>query len=502
MMASTNNFTRTNNGATTLKSSKDSNLDLFYQAGGIRGNNFYGDIPTDLTPLFSRAYFENSNVALRNLLNIRDIRHKGKGERDLFIQLLANLYTIDSQVFERFINSGIVEEIGRWDDLIKVLSMPDYKGHKKERNYIIQDYLIKQINKLYYSDTPNSLLPKWLPTNTRNKNTYEVIMPIISSHKTPFNKFSDYRKWVSAYRKSYNLLETNLTNKTYDKIDISKLPSGAFKKSQQALWRIDEAKMKQFLDDVDKGKSKVKTTGITVDTVLSAVDRSVELNNGKEVPGYQAIFNQMVKDTPDTGNTLVVADVSGSMVGKPMGVSVGLALLFAQANKGIYHNKFMTFSHTPELMNLDGIEGLYNQLNYIRSSEWGFNTDIDAAFKLVLDTAVNSKASQEDLPKRLLIISDMQFDVCVNLENPLDTTFKHWEDEFNSHGYQLPQIVFWNVSTSEGIPAESNQEGVALISGFTQGTLDAVIKAEKFTPNDVMLNALMRPEYDVVNTII
>lgn len=485
------NVTRTGNGDVTYKTSLNNNLDLFYLSGGVRGSDYYEDIATkaeDLVIIFKKAYEESPELALRNLLNIRDIRHGGKGERDLFVTLLNSLIPAHTQVVKNLIYSGAVSALGRWDDLVKLFALQMDKG--TEESYFvcsaIASVFVSELDKI--NEEYSSLLPKWLPTNTRNAKTYKVAKKLATF--MGFNDFRDYRKTVSALRKPLNLVESNLSQRDYGKIEVSHIPSAAFKKYQTALWRCKESQMKAFLNAVQSGEKKVKTAGLTPDEIVHALDEVVGDDNN--LAFYEETWKQMVAETQDVGNTLVIADVSGSMTGKPMEVSVGLALLFAEAMKGDFHNTWMTFSGHPSLVHVDSEMSLRDKLYYVRSGDWGFNTDIDAAFQTILDTAISNNTAPEELPERLVIISDMQFD-----ESSVgEPHIKRWKETFTLHGYKLPTVVYWNVSSYSNVPATSSEEGVALVSGFTKGTLNAVLNAEEITPEKIMMEALMSPEYD------
>lgn len=53
---------------------------------------------------------------------------------------------------------------------------------------------------------------------------------------------------------------------------------------------------------------------------------------------FEAQWNQLPNYVEEGTNAIVMADVSGSMTGRPMATSIGLAIYFAERNKGAYHN--------------------------------------------------------------------------------------------------------------------------------------------------------------------
>ena len=64
-----------------------------------------------------------------------------------------------------------------------------------------------------------------------------------------------------------------------------------------------------------------------------------------------------------------MADVSGSMCGRPLATSIGLAIYFAERNIGAYHNLFMTFSSDPDIVILKG-ETLYQKIHNVNKAHW------------------------------------------------------------------------------------------------------------------------------------
>lgn len=495
------NYTSTGNGDLTYKSSLDNNLDLFYKAGGVRGNSYYGDNLKydDYIKLFLKAFDEDNTLAIKNLLNIRDFRTNGKGERDLYRAIMVALSNKYGYIVSILVYKGAFESFGRFDDLVDLYA-------KTINNNVKQD-IASHINIIMSQDLNNmsdgksvTLLAKWLPTNTRNKKVYAVAKHLASDLGLTY---SEYRKKVSSLRKYLNILENNMTHKNYSNIDYSKVPSRAFAKNTAAFYRNDEERIKAFFEKVENGEEVIKTSGITPNEVVSPIIDSISAWGGHELPteklhALELTWSSLVDSVKDSGNTLVMADVSASMEGVPMSVSVALAILFAQSSTGEFHNMFMTFSGKPELIELSDSLSLYDNVESVLESNWGYNTDIDRAFASILDTAVSSHSKQEELPERLVIMSDMQFDESGAAGS---IHISRWKSLFNEHGYTLPVVVYWNVSTSNGVPATSGEENVALVSGFTPATLDAVLTAKDVSPRAVMLEALNNPVYDIVDEI-
>lgn len=511
LLQSSMNEAKTGNGATTYRNTENPNLDLFYKAGGYRSNDYYVDqsvSDADYVVMFKRALQQDANLAIRNLLNIRDFRHDGKGERKLFRVLLTSLadsYTANGNGYNPYfvglVLTGAIQELGRWDDLVYAYAHTTSNTSKA----VVVDAISSELGKIVY-EGKKSLLPKWLPTNTRNKEVYATAKKLAKD--LGYSNYSEYRKAVSILRKPLNLIETNLTSKNYDAIEIAHIPSRAFKKYQTALFTHKETDMKSFLDDVTFGKKKVKVTGLTPNEIIKPYTEDSEWSyaepktDANQDAVIEAQWKAMVDASPELDNTLVMADVSGSMYGTPITVSVSLAILFAQAAKGAFKNKFMVFSTDPNFVDIPEKATLKEAVSCVMNAKWTYgSTDIDKAFKKVLRVAVDNDVAQEDMPKRIVIISDMQFNSSYEPGVKEMPHIKAWKAKFEEHGYKLPDLVYWNVSSYDNAPATQYEQDVALVSGFTPNTIKAVIESEDFTPDAVMRRALSKPEYDVADIV-
>jgi hypothetical protein len=107
------------------------------------------------------------------------------------------------------------------------------------------------------------------------------------------------------------------------------------------------------------------------------------------------------------------------------------------------------------------------------------NTDIEAVFMLILQTAINAKMKQSDMPDRILIVSDMEFDMATNQTTTLygmKALFDILADRYAEYGYKLPKLVFWNVnSRTNTIPLTENEMGVVLVSGYSPNILSMIM---------------------------
>jgi hypothetical protein len=187
-----------------------------------------------------------------------------------------------------------------------------------------------------------------------------------------------------------------------------------------------------------------------------------------------------------------MADVSGSMFGRPLATSVGLALYFAEHNTGAYHNMFMTFSGYPKIVRVTG-DTLEQKLAGINSSEWGMNTNLESAFDKVLEIAITNHVPRNEMVKSIIVISDMEIDQCSDNDWSFYNAMK-WK--FEQNGYDIPNIVFWNVDSRHDVfHADSQRKGVQLCSGQSATTFKQLMGCIGMTPVEMMLKVINSDRY-------
>ncbi|HEY5918600.1 MAG TPA: DUF2828 family protein [Chryseolinea sp.] len=457
------NKTWTENDAVTNISTLNPVLDFFAQAGAMRER-----LP-DAVKLFRRAYAEDPLMALRALFYMRDVRG-GQGERDLF---RACLKEVPQSVVEK--NIEHIPTFGRFDDMF-VLKPEVIKSFIGEK--------LAEDEKLMKAKKSVSLLAKWMPSeNTSSQQSRTLARKFAKLFELSASK---YRKKIVALRKYIKLLEHKMSANEWEGVDYEKVPSQAMRKHVKAFKRHDGPRYNEFLEAVEKGQKKIKTETLFTYEVFDLV---------KE--GEDKAANALWKNLPDYTkgqNALVVADVSGSMSGRPISISVSLALYFAEHNTGLFKNYFMTFSSKPQLVKVLG-KTLTEKLRNIENSEWEMNTDLEAAFDAILEAAQDDEAEASEMPKVLYVISDMEFDEAV--AEPNETIFKQAQKKFKAAGYELPHVVFWNVnSRQDQNPATMYDDNVTLISGASQSTFKYAVEGK--TPLESMNEILNSERYEVI----
>lgn len=472
LQKNTNRNKRTENGAVTNDSTLDANLDYFSLAGAMRNR------ADETRKLFAKAYASDPLMALRTLFYLRDCRG-GQGERDVFRAGLQELENVDSSVASMVVRKNYIGEYGRYDDL--------FEFKKPEVLHSVINFIGDKLNEDTISMQEGksvSLLAKWLPSENASSSQSRRLARNISTNLNI--KPAQYRKKIVALRSYIKLVEQQMSKRGWSEIDYSKVPSQAGRKHVKAFMRHDEERYREFLGKAEKGEVKINTSTLYTYEVFDLVKS-----------GQDQAANTMWANLPDYTNgtdALVIADVSGSMSGRPMSVSVSLALYFAERNKGIFNNKFMTFSDKPQVVDVVG-KNLIDKLRFIESREWGMSTNLEAAFDAILSAAKSSGQGQDGMPKVLYIISDMEFNSCIS--GASETIFENAEREFKESGLTLPHVVFWNVSSrSDSAPATKFDSHVTLISGSSQSTFKYAVDGK--TPIELMKEVVNSERYSAI----
>lgn len=482
------NKTWTENGAVTLKSTGSDCLDLFAAIGALRHEN-----DEEIITRFVRAFTENADVALKILFFARDIRG-GLGERRVFRTIFRWMAVNEPQCVIK--NLENVAEYGRYDDLLVLLNTP---CEDKALSYIKKQFEADM--RMLEAEGGVSLLAKWLPSvNASNAQTVKNAKKIARS--LGLNDAA-YRKALTALRARIRIIENHLRERDYS-FDYAKQPSRAMFKYRKAFLRNDAERYREFISKVSLGKAVLHADHVTP---YELVEPYLNIGWGWGGRCFMRDITQDEKDVlnatwaslPDfggDGNAIAVIDTSGSMycAGKPVpgAVALSLGLYFAERNKGSFRNCFIEFSESPQLIEIKG-DTFADRLRYVASFSEVANTNIEAVFDLILNAAVKNKVPQEELPAKLVIISDMEFDICA--EDASVTNFKNAQKKYEEHGYKLPDIIFWNVaSRNRQQPVTQNEQGVALVSGVTP-RIFSMIAGERFSPYAHMMEILNSERY-------
>ena len=327
-----------------------------------------------------------------------------------------------------------------------------------------------------------------------------------------------YRKTLSLLRKKLKIVERDLSSKNYDEIDYSKIPSKAAMQYRQAFLRNDEERYTEYLDKLKNGDKSVKVNAKTLYPyeIVNKVYESYWVRN-EITKETKTLMDAMWKSLPDyiNGsdlNGIAVVDTSGSMEGLPMEVAISLGIYLGERNVGPYKDHFITFSHKPKLQEIIGSD-IYEKVNNLSKADWGSNTNIEAVFDLILDIAIKNNMKQDDIPNKVFIISDMEFDSCAksnNYENDYwnnksfgiaeqKTLFQEITERYEKAGYKMPGLVFWNVnSRNNNIPMTMSDSGIQLVSGCSPSIFEALLQNQFLSAYDLMLKVINAPRYSAI----
>jgi len=461
----------TANGAVTNASSLNKNVDLFFLAGASRGK--------DITSTFAGALVEDSEVAVRVLEWARDARG-GAGERETFRKLFGYLIRTEPKLAERVLVK--VPELGRWDDVLLTF------GSVLERDAL-------RMIAFALTNVGDGLCAKWMPRQGAEANKIRSYMKL-----TP----KQYRKLLVGLS---NTVEQKMCAQDWTGIVYPHVPSVAAGRYQKAFLKHDPAGYAKYKEKLVSGEAKINAAvSYPYDVIRSLThgDKEVAVAQWKALPNYLEGSDE---------NIMAVVDVSGSMQSVASGsvtaldVAISLGLYVSERQGGIFKDTFMTFSAAPQMLKLKG--DLKQRYDQMARSDWGMNTDIGAVFKLILSAAVKNSVPQKEMPTKILILSDMEFDQCVTTGGTASgrystggsavsvSAMEFIEKEYQAAGYKAPQIVFWNLNGRAGnSPVTYNKAGAALVSGFSPSIVKSVLGGEEMTPISIMLKTVMVQRYD------
>lgn len=475
----TDNIT-TENGMPTNSTSSSNLLDLFYTIGASRSLS-----ESEIVRIFRAAWDENPRITRWIMMYNRDVRG-GQGERRSFrimLKEMANLVKLSDPEYNvvlSFIQK--VPKYGRWDDLFALIDTP------------YQSYALSLImDALYKGD---KLCAKWMPREGKaHHDWYKSLIGFIGI--TP----KQYRKLLASCTK---VVENSMCKQAWDEIEFGKIPSVAHNKYRKAFIKRCGTRYVEYIEAVKNGTQKINAGAIFPHDITKKIANSIDWNYSKMSATERNSVQAMWKALPDFVNEgvefLPVIDVSGSMSGLPMQVAIALGLYLSERNKTIFKNCFISFSANPKFFKVTG--DIVDKYVQVLTSEAGFNTDVKKVMELILTTALGNNVPQSDMPKYLIFLSDMQFDEANNeyASNNMSKASKYSpsivkliKDMYYQAGYKVPQIIFWNLRASSGIPVKMDERGFAEVSGFSPSLMKSIL-GESFTPLEMMYTILKKYE--------
>lgn len=503
------NMTYTTNGAVAYSTTSSALLDMFTKLASYRSLD-EKQVVTD----WRKAFNENPRLAMRFLGYTADIRG-GAGERR-FTQI----------VIRDLVNNGgasiaaklvpLIGEYSRYDMLYQ------FKGNPIT-DKAIRNLLTTQIESDIVNMKQNksiSLMAKWLKScNSHNPETRKLgLWTAKQLNMTERN----YRKTISGLRKYLDVVERKMSSDNWQAIDYENgVCSRANLNYNKAFLRHDTERRQAFLNALKTGEAKINAS---VANPCDIVNKYMNLNTRWYGPPQRAddtlegMWKALPDMIPDDKGMLVVCDCSGSMQSglgsntnmRCIDVAMSLAIYCADHLKGAFANKYITFSADPHIVRFNDNDSLCNKLRKTLECQDCSNTNLEKVFDLILKTAIDNHSPQSDLPERILIVSDGEFDSMCDANNivghygwassrtPVDKTFmQSIAKRFKNAGYKMPTIVFWrvNMSNKTALPFKMDDRGAIMVSGYSTNLLKMVL-SDKTNPMDALLEQLNVPRYD------
>lgn len=469
-----NNFTKslcntayTSNNAISNKSSLSACLDLFSM----------GVSSSDKHSLIKAALLEDLPLAIKTIMYLRDPRNSGQGNRDIARAFHA---VVQSLLVDKAFKTAYLEllphlpEMGSWKDLYELYDSSDSE---------VKSTILTIVSNALQNE--DRLANKWFKRQSQLHHD-------LADHWGQTVAF--VRKYVAHHSRT---VEQFMCHKLWDRIDYSSIPSRANLIYSKAFLRNDAERRQQFLADAIAGKVKANSSVLYPHEVLKQVwsDANTAEALWKNLPSYASNIN-----------ILPVIDVSGSMNTTAyskyscMDIAMGLGMYFAEHNTGSYKNLYCTFSTKPTFDYLTGTN-LFQKAYNLRDADWGGSTNLQAVFDNLLQHSLKYPLS--DLPKAVIIISDMCFDEAA--ENK--TNFLAIDAKYAQAGLERPTLIFWRVDVKlNQQPVTFDDNGTILINGYSPAIMKTILSLDmeefaNITPMNLFLKAVNTDKYSFVDTI-
>ena len=471
------NVSYTENGAQGYKTSNNAYVDFLFSISGLRPQHGASlDGLADRLEIMNLVRNSDGDI-LRFAMYLRDPRH-GIGERMIGRAIIVCLFKYFTWKDKDAAFAAILKnmpEYGRWDDIIEI----GYCLRDTKYFDVLCNTLYNQLQQDLYSASNKqncSLLAKWMPSVNAKQKSREKALAII--RKLGLREAA-YRKILSTLRAYLDIVERNASANKWDEINYSNVPSIANLRYGEAFLRHDGERRAAYLEAVKNGLRTINGSVNNPVDILQKYQSSLDTDN----PTLELLWKNL-QPAEGLKDTLVVCDDSGSMCTRLKSAKTtaliaarAIAVYCAQHNKAPYKNKIITFSKTPRYLDFSADTSLREINNFLNQHSEYENTNIAAVFQLILKTAITYDVAAADMPKQILIISDMEFDEGV--DEPDGVLMAQIKQRYHMYGYALPRLVFWNInSRTNTIPLLQSENGVYLISGYSQNILNLLMSGQ------------------------
>jgi len=479
----------------------------------------------------------------------------GKGECSLTYMMIYTWYNFYPELafyaikcLVNFGDDGKTHQYGSWKD-IKYFCDFCHK-HSCPIDHPLIQYAINVVNAQIITDYANlisnsdeiSLAGKWVPREKSGRFgwMYEALAcnyfpryietaPEKSKQSAILKCKTEYRKVLSSLNRKIDTLQIKQCGKSWANIDFNKVTSVSLSKQSKAFLNVTKKGDTRFPDNQDR----VECAKHFNEHIQKAVKGEVEMK-GKRV-GLENFTKQAIELIPNQGlssfiaesellnsqwrdnssqtgaleNMIAMVDTSGSMNGDPLNAAIALGIRVAEKSK--LGKRVMTFSSSPKWVNLEGQNDFVSMVQTLRCSDWGMNTNFDAALNMILDAIIQANMEPEDVEGlTLAIFSDMQMDVADTSNRNTNVLFDRIRSKYADAGlrvkgkpYKPPHILFWNLRSTSGFPSLSSQQNASMMSGFSPAMLNlfceqGIDSLQACSPWSLFLESLKNDRYSIM----
>ncbi|GAM17843.1 hypothetical protein SAMD00019534_010180 [Acytostelium subglobosum LB1] len=455
--------TVTAKGSVAYTSTGDARVDLFYHTAR-------GIADTQLTTLLAESWKVSPLDTLKIVFYNRDCRG-GKGERQIFLTSITWMQEHHPETVAK--NFSQIPNFGSWKDITHLIGT----NLESQALEALSTQLKADLKALEEDPKASvSLAAKWAPTEGNHddvkSSAAKKLALVLSVNRT--NAKKEYRKrFLVPLRRQIKITETLMSQDGWDKIEFGKVPSRCMKLQRKSFEKHEPERFAAYTAALTKGEAKVNAKQLFPHEICKSY-----FNASAVDPILEAQWKVLQEETAKLGklsDCIVLSDVSGSMSGTPMEVSVALGLLISSLTDEPFRDLVISFHETPSFCKVVG-NSLFERVRCIKAFPWGGSTNFNLVFDLILQKAIKNKLPQEAMPKKLFVISDMQFD---SADNSYKSNHENMLKQYKKAGYEPPQIIYWNVNGSYTTTpvGDASIPGVGLVSGFSPSILKAIIEA-------------------------
>ena len=465
----------------------------------------------------------------------RDIRG-GKGERQLFYELIAALHRVDPVRTEKMLS--LIPEYGCWRDLWVLWE----KVPALERAILalVCEAYAKDLRHYRLDETTKlSLLAKWLPREKSKTFVGQArkIAKALFSDVQERSRMIQYRMMLSAMNRDLKTVEVKMCGKAWGSIQPEAVPGRCMKICDKAFLNELTAKRSEalrfpndadrmacrehfqaFLEEVKAGKKKVHGANVIFphELVMKVKEYGLSADQKTLLQGQWVSIREETLKAGGLGKAVAMCDFSGSMSGIPIEVSLALGILISEITHPAFRDHILTFDAEPHWHSFVGFSTLSEKVKSTYGRSQGLNTNFHGACMRILQRMIQNKVPVGEEPEDLIVITDMGFDAAAS---PHGAQHFAWETQLTQirrkfqedgeklwgkgKGWKPPRIVIWNVRAEfKDFHAKADQEGIVQLSGWSPSMLKALQKGvEVQTPYEGMRSILDDARYDAVRLL-